>query len=326
MEHALLIIKPDTLERNLEREILDWLAWENFEVLDSRRVRLSVQEVLETHVEKRERYLAYMTRGDTLALLVRGDEVISRARFLKADIRKHFGTSGIENLIHTTEAGNEYERQMALFFPHADPRIYSGYADLFAKVEGADPKDRLIPELERLSISSTVRRLVLCVRWGDANRVQETIGKYSYPVALSLCTTVQHGDTTFILYLPPGTEIPDSLARRFDDNRMRSLEQLSEIKEALPVVVALGPVTCSRKITKGSISNLAPVGVDFVLTYTPLYSLEETDRIREVTLTSGLRMVGGSSGIVEPGRYTTSKEISDMLDEALNVASRTVSD
>ena len=62
-------------------------------------------------------YADYLTRGPVEAWIMRATDANRRARRLKNELRVHFGVVGrVENLIHSSEPGNEYETQVAHFW------------------------------------------------------------------------------------------------------------------------------------------------------------------------------------------------------------------
>jgi len=137
-EYALLIIKPDGVKKCLTNEIVNFLSDRGFKEIIRRNKIISrsfAYNNFTTRYELRP-YLEYLSSGESTAIILYGNNAFDRLRILKSDIRIMYGVNGkVENLIHSPEPGNEYQRQFEFFFPDLKRELYSLYVDMYAKLE-----------------------------------------------------------------------------------------------------------------------------------------------------------------------------------------------
>lgn len=131
MERSLGLLKPDCLKRGLEKEALVLVESSGLKIVAMQRVRLTREHVDLVwpscqQMDFYEDMVEFSTSGDSLVFLVEGDNALDRLSALvghydpiqaeERTIRRLFGTSAMENIIHSSLDQETYEEEKALFF------------------------------------------------------------------------------------------------------------------------------------------------------------------------------------------------------------------
>ena len=127
MEKTLVIIKPDAVKENHIGDIITFLEWSGFNISYIKKETLT-RDKLHKHYEhlKDKSFfndlLDFMTSGDSVVIVVEGDDVINRVRTMvgatdptKADegtIRALFGTSITRNAVHASDSALNSEKEI----------------------------------------------------------------------------------------------------------------------------------------------------------------------------------------------------------------------
>lgn len=127
MEKTLVIIKPDAVKENHIGDIITFLEWSVFNISYIKKETLT-RDKLHKHYEhlKDKSFfndlLDFMTSGDSVVIVVEGDDVINRVRTMvgatdptKADegtIRALFGTSITRNAVHASDSALNSEKEI----------------------------------------------------------------------------------------------------------------------------------------------------------------------------------------------------------------------
>ncbi|SHJ81283.1 nucleoside diphosphate kinase [Clostridium amylolyticum] len=131
MEQSLVLVKPDAVERNIIGKILSIYEDRGLNILKMKKMRVS-RELAEKHYEEhkgRDYYdslINYITRSDLVALVLEGEDAISRIRKIngsnnpdKAEegtIRKLYALSTTLNSVHASDSPVSAEREIGLWF------------------------------------------------------------------------------------------------------------------------------------------------------------------------------------------------------------------
>lgn len=134
MERALVIIKPDAMERKLMGEIISIYEKKGLHISAARIVKPS-RELAENHYgEHRDKpffaeVVGYITRGEVCALIIEGGNAVNVVRRINGatdpitaeagSIRGRYGVSKTENSIHASDSAESAEREIKLWFPEA---------------------------------------------------------------------------------------------------------------------------------------------------------------------------------------------------------------
>ena len=126
------LLKPDCLKRGIEKEVLIAIESVGLEIVAIKRVRLTKNEVDIIWVPclKEDFYndlLEFSLSGDCIVFIAKGDDAITKlndlvghydpARAEKGTIRHRFGTSLMENVIHSTSTEETFWKEVFLFYP-----------------------------------------------------------------------------------------------------------------------------------------------------------------------------------------------------------------
>ena len=130
-EKTLVLLKPDAVERNLIGRILVEYERNGLSVLEMKLMKASSTLAEQHYIEHKgkpffDRLVAYLTRSPLVALVLEGENAISRVRALNgttdpADsqdntIRALYGKSMSENTVHASDSTESAERERAIWF------------------------------------------------------------------------------------------------------------------------------------------------------------------------------------------------------------------
>lgn len=137
MEHSFGLLKPDCLKRGIDKKVLAFVESAGLRIIAIKRVRLTRQDVdiIWSSCKEAKFYedmVAFSTSGDCIVFIVEGANAIRRLKDLvgyyepaiakEGTIRHQFGISAMENIVHSSEDEETYEKEKALFFD-SDKRV-----------------------------------------------------------------------------------------------------------------------------------------------------------------------------------------------------------
>lgn len=130
-EKTLVLIKPDAVERNLIGRILVEYERNGLKVLDMKLMKASI-DLAEKHYAEHNgkpffnRLVTYLTRSPIVALVLEGENAISRVRALNGTtdpetspdntIRALYGLSLSENTVHASDSKESAVRERSIWF------------------------------------------------------------------------------------------------------------------------------------------------------------------------------------------------------------------
>tara|TARA_B110001454_G_C12704766_1_gene428126 strand:- start:1696 stop:2097 length:402 start_codon:yes stop_codon:yes gene_type:complete len=130
-EQTLSIIKPDAVERNLEKEIKDFFIKNNLKIADSKKVKISKEEAEEFYKVHQTKpfyndLCNYLSSGAIVVIILEGENAILKNRELmgatdpiKANdgsLRKMYGLSIDKNSVHGSDSLENAKREIRFFF------------------------------------------------------------------------------------------------------------------------------------------------------------------------------------------------------------------
>lgn len=131
LEKTLVLIKPDAVQRNLIGKILDEYERNGLQIVDLKLMTAS-KEIAEKHYAEHSdkpffgELVSYITSSPLVALVVEGEDAISRVRALNgatnpADsgdntIRALYGISLSENTVHSSDSPESAEKEIGIWF------------------------------------------------------------------------------------------------------------------------------------------------------------------------------------------------------------------
>ncbi len=130
-EQTLSIIKPDAVERNLEKEIKDFFIKNNLKIADSKKVKISKEEAEEFYKVHQTKpfyndLCNYLSSGAIVVIILEGENAILKNRELmgatdpiKANdgsLRKMYGLSIDKNSVHGSDSLENATSEIKFFF------------------------------------------------------------------------------------------------------------------------------------------------------------------------------------------------------------------
>lgn len=131
MEKSLVLIKPDAVERNIIGSIIKLYEENDLKVTDMKMLTVE-REVAEKHyanISDRPFFgevLDYITRSPLVALVVEGENAISKVRYIngptnpaeapKNTVRGMYGMNVQENSVHASDSTDNANREISIWF------------------------------------------------------------------------------------------------------------------------------------------------------------------------------------------------------------------
>ena len=130
-QKTLSIIKPDAVERNLEKEIKDQFKNNGFKIIKEKKIQISKSEAEEFYKVHQTKpfyndLCAYLSSGPIVAMILEKSNAILANRELmgatdpkKADegtIRKKYGISIDKNSVHGSDSSENAKVEIDFFF------------------------------------------------------------------------------------------------------------------------------------------------------------------------------------------------------------------
>lgn len=131
MRYSFGLLKPDCLKRGIEKEVLALIESSGFTILRKKRVRLAREhvDIIWSSCMKMKFYedmVRFFLSGDCIVFIVQGEGAINKLSNLvghydplraeKGTIRRLFGTSAMENIMHSSCDAEAYKKEKVLFF------------------------------------------------------------------------------------------------------------------------------------------------------------------------------------------------------------------
>ena len=130
-EQTLSIIKPDAVERNLEKKIKDFFEEKKLKIVKSKKVKISKDEASEFYkVHQTKPFYSelcnYLSSGPIIVMILEGENAVIRNRELmgatdplKAEegtLRKMYGLSIDKNSVHGSDSIENAKIEIDFFF------------------------------------------------------------------------------------------------------------------------------------------------------------------------------------------------------------------
>jgi len=131
LEQTLSIIKPDAVERNLESEIKSFFTSNNFQIIKSKKVKISKEEASEFYKVHQTKpfyndLCSYLSSGPIIVMILEGNNAVLKNRELmgatdplKAEegtLRKMYGLSIDKNSVHGSDSVENGKIEIDFFF------------------------------------------------------------------------------------------------------------------------------------------------------------------------------------------------------------------
>ena len=130
-EQTLSIIKPDAVERNLEKKIKIFFEKSNLKILKTKKVKITKEEASEFYKVHQTKpfyndLCNYLSSGPIVVMILEGENAVSKNRQLmgatdplKAEegtLRKKYGISIDKNSVHGSDSVENGKIEIGFFF------------------------------------------------------------------------------------------------------------------------------------------------------------------------------------------------------------------
>ena len=130
-EQTLSIIKPDAVERNLEKEIKSFFIEKNLKIIKNKKVKITKEEAEEFYkVHQTKSFYndlcAYLSSGPIVVMILEGENAIQKNRQLmgstnpkeaeEGTLRKMYGISIDKNSVHGSDSLENAKAEIGFFF------------------------------------------------------------------------------------------------------------------------------------------------------------------------------------------------------------------
>lgn len=307
VEYALVVVKPDGVRKGLCKEVQEFFVKNGMCLVKSSTKKITKSVVGDIFTSKHNGgyYKQYMTSGEMVVYLFKGSNVFERCRVMKNKLREQYEVDEmIENICHTPESGNEYMEQLKFFFPEYCDGKHNLYCDMYCKVYADAEYDRLKEHLNNCQ-NKTNSKIIFVYGNEEFFDYRNNIEKY-YSEELT-------GNWLF------GIEYIVALGR--DKLRMVGYYRVADIssiivdntycyfnmEKILDIIKENGgiPVWGYNKQVSNIIEYFNKYSLWGSVVYHPLYSIKETELLRECMEERQMFTLGGSGGI-HPGEYSIS--------------------
>ena len=131
LEQTLSIIKPDAVERNLEKKIEDHFIKNDFRIIKKKKVKISKEEASEFYKIHQTKpfygeLCTYLSSGPIVVMILEGENAVSKNRQImgatdpkKAEdgtLRKMYGLSIDKNSVHGSDSVENAKIEISFFF------------------------------------------------------------------------------------------------------------------------------------------------------------------------------------------------------------------
>ena len=131
IEQTLSIIKPDAIERNLEKQIKDQFLNNGFKIIKEKKIQISKSEAEEFYKVHQTKpfyndLCAYLSSGPIVAMILEKNNAILANRELmgatdpkkanEGTIRKKYGISIDKNSVHGSDSSENAKVEIDFFF------------------------------------------------------------------------------------------------------------------------------------------------------------------------------------------------------------------
>ena len=131
IEQTLSIIKPDAVERNIDKEIKTFFKKNNLKILKCKKVKISKEEASEFYKVHQTKpfyndLCNYLSSGPIVVMILEGENAVSKNRQLlgatdpsKAEegtLRKMYGISIDKNSVHGSDSVENGKIEIDFFF------------------------------------------------------------------------------------------------------------------------------------------------------------------------------------------------------------------
>ena len=131
MEQTLVLIKPDAFAKHYSGDIIKRYESEGFRIVAMKLLQMTEKLAAKHYVEHigrpyYEDLVSFMTSAPLIAMVLEGEQVISRVREIngktnpkdaaEGTIRKLYAENGSRNAVHASDSPESAAREISIFF------------------------------------------------------------------------------------------------------------------------------------------------------------------------------------------------------------------
>ena len=135
MERTLVLLKPDSVQRNLSGELINRIEKIGFKIIGLKLMILDQTKAHEHYKEHKTKpffndLVSFITSGPIIAIAFQGPDCVQKIRNIMGNtnpsdaapgtIRGDFGISLSMNLIHGSDSTESAERELQIFFAESE--------------------------------------------------------------------------------------------------------------------------------------------------------------------------------------------------------------
>ena len=135
MERTLVLLKPDSVQRNLSGELINRIEKIGFKIIGLKLMILDQTKAHEHYKEHKTKpffndLVSFITSGPIIAIAFQGPDCVQKIRKIMGNtnpsdaapgtIRGDFGISLSMNLIHGSDSTESAERELQIFFAESE--------------------------------------------------------------------------------------------------------------------------------------------------------------------------------------------------------------
>ena len=130
-EQTLIVLKPDSVKRNLVGEILRRFEQNGFTIKKLKMLAMSKEEAHTFYAVHKEKpffneLVSFITSGPIVAVVIEGSDAVNQVRKIigatkpseaaPGTVRKDFGTSITQNAIHASDSHESFIKESTVIF------------------------------------------------------------------------------------------------------------------------------------------------------------------------------------------------------------------
>ncbi len=316
-EYALVIVKPDGVKNDKENEVLNFFERNGIKPIkrSCKRATKAVVDDIFTSKHNGAFYKRYMTSGEMIAYLMEGDNGFEKCRVLKNELRKKLDVDKlIENICHTPEPGNEYMKQLRFFFPECCDEKYHLYGDVYCKVYAFSDYEYMKKYMNNCK-SKTNSKLTFVFGNEELYEYKANIKKYfqentEYDIfGIEYIAAIGKEKIKIIGYYK--SNIIDSMEHDYI-YFYRSIQDILNIISKNNGIPVWGYNSKIESLTQ----FLGKYFLKGLIVYHPMYSIKDTEALRDYAEKYNLITLGGSGGN-HPGECSVSYCLYDKFEKVV---------
>ena len=316
-EHGIILLKPDGVNKNLEKKLYKHLEDNDLEIVSIKKTILRSEEItkhIRTSFNPNE-YSQYMSSGPIIAVMVKGVYAIDKLIKIKRKLRSDLGVScdDMQNYVHSADLGNEHLIQTKYLFPELDAGIHSLYADMNIPLSIKNLEN----QIDFIKTNSSVSYIGLIINPVELFSFYG-ISKHLHINKLNIIFGVRF---PCVIKLKNNNFVPITIIGYFKELKLilQNFKNIIDAKSCIKIIHMSRGVSVLDYLTYNEafeeiILHLKNIHLDGVNVYDLRYSLQEVAKLEYISADiHGLLLTGGSNGQTTDGSLSIDKKTFDLF-------------